>query len=134
MSSYGAPDPQERQNNIIAAKKAMLEKFRAAVEDPEAEKRRQERAKIHEARIARIAQRQAERETAEKARQAELAAQRAREAELAVQAQREAEEAAARLAAEQAEQQAELETEQKAARDARYAARKAAKKKRRRGY
>ena len=80
------------------------------------------------------AARAAERETAKKAREAELAAQAARAAELAAQVQREAEKTEALAKAEAAERDAALATEQKAERDARYAARKAAKKIRRRGY
>ena len=34
MSSYKGPDLQQRQSNAAAAKKAMLEKFRAASETP----------------------------------------------------------------------------------------------------
>ena len=107
----------------------MLEKFRAASEDPEVAKRLAERAAVNEARRVRAA----EREVAERVRQAELAEQARREAERAAQAQREAEAAEALAAAERAEREAALEAEQKAARDARYAARKAAKKVRRRG-
>lgn len=130
MSSFKDPDLLQRRNEANAAKKAMLEKFRAASEDPTAEQRRTERARIHEARLAR----QAERDAARKVREAELAVQAAREAELALQAKREAEAAEALAAAERAEADAQLKAEQKAARDARYAARKAAKKVRRRGY
>jgi hypothetical protein len=139
--SYKVPDLQERQSNAIAARKAMLEKFRAAAQDPEVEKRRAARVALHEARLVRIA----EREAAKKAHQAEIERQaaEAREralqaerdaAERAAKAQREAEQLAAMLAAEEAERAAALAAEQKAARDARYAARKAAKKVRRRGY
>jgi hypothetical protein len=130
MSSYKGPDPQQRQNEAVAAKKAMLEKFRAASEDPAVADRRATRVAVNEARLARMA----EREVAKKARMAELAEQAARAAELVLQAEREAEKAEALIAAEKLEREALLETEQKAARDARYAARKAAKKERRRGY
>jgi uncharacterized protein DUF6481 len=130
MSSYKGPDLQQRQSNAAEAKKAMLEKFRAASEDPAVAKRRETRAAINQQRLVRMA----EREAAKKAREAELAEQAARAAELALQAQREAEKAAALAAAEKAEREAALEAEQKAVRDARYAARKAAKKERRRGY
>jgi membrane protein involved in colicin uptake len=124
------PELKDRQATADAAKKAMLEKFRAASQDPAIEEQRVKRAAIHEARLVRGA----EREAAKKAREAELAAQAAREAELAAQAAREAEEAKARAAAAEADRVAMLEAEQKAARDARYAARKADKKVRRRGY
>lgn len=124
------PDLKERQSAAAAAKKAMLEKFRAAAQAPVVEVQREKRAAIHEARVVR----EAEREAAKKARQAESAAQAARAAELAAQAEGEAEAAKARAAAEEADRAAALEAEQKTARDERYAARKAAKKERRRGY
>ena len=131
--SYRTPDLQERQNAAAAAKKQMLERFRAAVQDPTLSEKLAERAKIHEARLVRLA----EREAARKAHEAELAAQAAREAELAAAARREAEQLAAIAAEEEAERQriadAELKAAQKVRRDDRYAARKAAKKRRRRG-
>jgi hypothetical protein len=130
MSSFQHPDYQQRQNTAAIAKQAMLQKFRAASEDPEVIRRHAARVAMNEARLVRIA----EREVAKQAREAELAEQAARDAELAAQARREAEEAEARLVAERAEQEILLKAEQKAARDARYAARKAAKKERRRGY
>ena len=55
----------------------MLEKFRAASQDPAIEEQRAKRAAIHQARLVRAA----EREAAKKAREAELAAQAAREAD-----------------------------------------------------
>ncbi len=130
--SLGFKNPQlsDRQSAADAAKKAMLEKFRAAQQDPAQEEQRAKRVAIAEARQIRAA----EREAAKKANEAKRAAQAARDAELARQAAREAEEAKARLAVEEAERAAALEAEQKAERDARYAARKAAKKVRRRGY
>lgn len=124
------PKFEDRRSAADAAKKAMLEKFRAALQDPTRDEHRAKRSAIHNARITR----RAEREAAKKAREAELAAQAAHESELADQAAREAEEANARLAAEEAERAAALKAAQKAQRDARYAARKAAKKVRRRGY
>ena len=130
MISYQGPDPLQRQNNTTAAKKAMLERFRAASKDPAVAQRQVARMSVHEARLVRMA----EREAAEKVRKTELAEQAARAAELAVQAQRDAEKVEARLAAEAIEREALLEVDQKTARDARYAARKAAKKVRRRGY
>jgi hypothetical protein len=127
------PDLQERQITAAAAKKAMLEKFRAALNDPGAEARRAERMAMHEARLLRTA----EREAARKAHQAELDKQAAHAAELALKAQREAEAEAEKLRAiaeaEKAEREAALKAEQKQARDARYAARKAAQKRRRKG-
>jgi Family of unknown function (DUF6481) len=123
MSGYKDFDLQQRLSDAAAAKKATLEKFRAASEDPAAATRRAARVAVNEARLLRIAGREA----AKRAREAELA-------ELALRAQREAEEVEALLAAQNAEREAALKAEQKAARDARYAARKAAKKERRRGY
>jgi hypothetical protein len=123
MSGYKDFDLQQRLSDAAAAKKAALEKFRAASEDPAVAARRAARVAVNEARLLRIA----EREAAKRAREAELA-------ELALRAQREAEKVEALLAAEEAEREASLKAEQKAARDARYAARKAAKKERRRGY
>jgi hypothetical protein len=130
MRSYKEPDHHQRQGAGVAAKKAELEKFRAASDDPALADRHAARAAVNKARLLRIA----EREAAKVAREAELVAQAAHAAELASQAQREAERMEALIAADEAERQALLEVEQKAARDARYAARKAAKKERRRGY
>ena len=130
MSSFRSTDLLERRNNAATVQKVMLQKFRAASEDPEVARRHAARVAMNEARLVRMA----EREAAKRAREAELAEQAARAAELAAQAQREAEEAEALLAAERAERAILLEAEQKTAWDARYAARKAAKKERRRGY
>ena len=123
MNNFQDPDHQQRRS-AAAAKQAMLEKFRAVSQDPEMARRQAARVAMNEARLVR----QAEREAAKRAREAELAEQAARAAELAAQAQREAEEAEAMLAAQNAEREILLKAEQKAARDARYAARKAAKK------
>jgi Family of unknown function (DUF6481) len=130
MSTYEAPDPQQRQSDAAAVKKAMLQKFRAAAEDPAVAKRRATRVAADEARLIRIA----EREAGKRMREAELAEQAAHAAEIALQVEYEAEKVEALIAAERAEREASLEVEQKAARDARYKARKAAKKERRRGY
>lgn len=130
MSSFKYPDLAERQSLAAAAKNAMLEKFRAASESPAAAARRAERVALNEARLVRVA----ERDAAKKERQAEKDRQAIRDAERAMQAQREAEAAEALLAAEAAEREVALEAEKKAERDARYAARKSAKKERRRGY
>ena len=130
MSRFRSPDVLERRNNAAAVKKAMLEKFRVAAQDPALEQQRLKRIAISVARAGRMA----EREAAKKVREAELAEQAARAAELIAQAQREAEKAEALAKAEAAERDAALAAEQKAERDARYAARKAAKKIRRRGY
>jgi hypothetical protein len=130
MNSFKGSDLHDRRSNANAAKKQLLEKFRAASQDPSLAERQAARAAIHEARLARMA----EREKARQAREAELAAQAEREAELAAQAAREAEAAKAAAEAAEAERAEALLAEQKAARDERYAARKAAKKVRRRGY
>ena len=131
MSRYKDPDLQQRQDNAVAAKKATLEKFRAASGDHALAKRQAAtRVAVNEARTIRVV----EREGAKKLRKAELDEQATRAAELFAENQREAEKVEARMAAEKAERQALLEVEQKAARDVRYKARKAAKKVRRRGY
>jgi membrane protein involved in colicin uptake len=128
--SFKLPDHQDRQAAAAAARKAMLEKFRAASTDPALEQKLAERAEIHKARQAR----EAEREAARKAREAELEAERQRKAEEEAKLQAELEAEAARLKQIEEEAHLALLAEQKAARDARYAARKAAKKERRRGY
>ena len=130
MSSYKDPDLQHRQRDAAAAKKATLEKFRAAADDPAVAMRHATRVAMNGARLVRIA----EREAAKRTREAELAEQATRAAELALQAQCEAEKVEALAAAEKAEREALVAAEQEVARDARYAARKAAKKERRRGY
>jgi hypothetical protein len=130
MSNFRSPDVLERRNNAAAVKKAMLEKFRAAAQDPALEQQRLNRIAINEAREVRAA----EREVAKKVLEAEQAVLATKAAERATLAQREAEQAEALIAAETAELEAAKAAEQKAERDARYAARKAAKKVRRRGY
>jgi hypothetical protein len=115
MSSYKDPDLQQRQSDVAAAKKATLEKFRAAADDPAVAMRHATRVAMNEARLVRIAKREA----AKRTREAELAEQATRAAELE-----------ALAAAEKAEREALVAAEQKVARDARYAARKAAKKER----
>jgi hypothetical protein len=112
MSSFQDPNYQQRQSAAAAAKQAMLQKFRAASEDPEVARRHAARVAMNEARLVRMA----EREAAKRAREAELTAQAARATELAAQAQREAEEAEALLAAQSAERAILLQAEQKAAR------------------
>src|SRR5215470_921843 len=102
--SFQDPDHQQRQSAAAAAKHAMLQKFRAASEDPEVTRRHAARVAMNEARLVRMA----EREAAKRAREAELAEQAAR-------AQREAEEAEALLAAQSAERAILLAAEQKAA-------------------
>ncbi len=130
MSNFRSPDVLERRNNAAAVKKAMLEKFRAAAQDPALEQQRLNRIAINEAREVRAV----EREAARIVRNTELAVESARAAEIVALAQKEKEHAEALIAAEAAEREVALAAEQKAERDARYAARKAAKKVRRRGY
>jgi membrane protein involved in colicin uptake len=130
MSSFMSPDLEKRQSAAAAAKKALLERFRAASEDPRIAEKQAERAAIVAAREKRMA----EREAAKRAREAEQAAEAARLAEAERLARIEEEKLQALIEAEKAEAEARLLAEQKAARDARYAARKAAKKVRRRGY
>ena len=130
MSSFRSPDLLERRNNAATVKKVMLEKFRAARQEPAFEQQRLKRIAVNDARSFRAA----EREAAKKVREAELAAQATRVAELAARAHREAEKEEALAKAQAAERDAALAAEQKAERDARYAARKTAKKIRRRGY
>jgi hypothetical protein len=131
MRRSATPDLQERLRESTEAKKALLDKFRAAPgpDDPAVAARRAEREAIVAARAARMA----EREAARRAREEALAEEARIAAELQAQAEREAAEAAARAAAEEAERAAAEAAAQKAARDARYAARKAAKKARRKG-
>ncbi len=109
----------ERRNASMAAKQALLEKFKTApsVKDPNIQQRLAERQAIAEARAIRMAERQRIRE-AELARQAAFKA--AEEA-----ARRASEEEAARRAAELAAREEQIRAEKKAARDARYASRKA---------
>jgi hypothetical protein len=83
------PKLEDRRSAADAAKNAMLEKFRAALQDPVREEQRAKRLGIHNARLVRVAERKA----AKKATDVKLAAQAARESELANQAAREAEEA-----------------------------------------
>src|SRR3954470_4937320 len=130
--AFRTPDLQDRQNTAAAAKKQLLERFRAASQDPNLADKLAERAKIHEAREARVAEREAEK----KVRDAELAAQAVRDADAAAAAKLKAERLAIIAAEEEADRQRitedGLKAEQKAKRDERYAARKASKKKRKR--
>jgi hypothetical protein len=129
MNNYD-PSLQKRKDTSTAAKKALLQKFQAAAEDPKMAQRQAERVVINEARMVRRAGREAARLT----REIEIAEEVARAAEREALAQLEAERAAALLAAEQVQREAAIAAEKKAERDARYAARKADKKVRRRGY
>lgn len=108
----------DRQDAAAKAKLAMLQKYRAKAEDPEAAKRREALARAR-------AEREERRELAEQIRRERVAAEReaAREAERAAaeKAKREAE--AARLAA--AERAAQKAAEQRAALDLFNAMRKA---------
>jgi hypothetical protein len=129
MSNYD-PGFQKRKDTAAAAKKALLQKFRAAAEDPKIAQRQAGRVAINGARVVR----RAEREAARLKRETELAEEEVRATERGAQALLETEKAAALLAAEQVEREAVIAAEKKAERDARYAARKAAKKVRRRGH
>ena len=77
--SFQTPDLRDRQSGAAAAKKALLEKFRTASQDPSLAEKEAARRAIAEARD----KRNAEREAARKAREAELAAEAARQAEIA---------------------------------------------------
>jgi hypothetical protein len=59
MSSFQDPDHQQRQSAAAAAKQAMLQKFRAASEAPEVARRHAARVAMNEARLVRIAEREA---------------------------------------------------------------------------
>jgi hypothetical protein len=74
MSSFRSPDLLERRNNAATVKKVMLEKFRAARQEPAFEQQRLKRIAVNEARAFRTA----EREAAKKVREVELAAQATR--------------------------------------------------------
>ena len=119
MSGFKGHKFADRAEAAAAAKKAMLEKFRAkpAADDPAVLARAVERKAIAEAREIRAAERarlkeiEAARLLAEdKARQAELAALAAAEEQRKI---------------EQAQRDEEIKAQRKAERDARYAARKA---------
>ena len=126
MSNYD-PGFQKRKDTAAAAKNALLQKFKAAAEDPKIAQRQAERMAINEARVVR----RAERKAARLKRETELAEEVVSAAEREALAQLEAKTAATLLAAEQVEREAAIVAEKKAERDARYAARKADKKLRR---
>ena len=109
----------ERRNASLAAKQALLQKFKTqpSLDDPELQARLAERAKIAEAREQRVA----ERRVAQAAEQARLAAIAEQEnaARLAAEAE------ALVKQAEQVQRDEEIRAERKALRDAKYAARKA---------
>ena len=112
-------DFNDRRDNAVAARQAMLERFRSRPpsDDPEVIARQEERRAIAEAREAR----RAEREATRKAEEERIAAEKLA-FELAELERME------REAAEKAERDALLAAEQKAARDLRYANRKKKKK------
>ena len=128
--SYQDPSLNDRQKNAMAAKKAMLQKFLAKTEDPTLAERQAERKAIHEARVARQAEKDRLRKIEDQRRAEETARKAAEEEKARLTAAAEAE----RLRQEEADVMVSLLAEQKAARDARYAARKAAKKARRKGF
>jgi len=119
MSGFKGNKFTDRADTAAAAKKAMLEKFRAkpAPDDPAVLARAAERKAIGEAREVRAAERKQVRD-AEDARK--IAEDQARLAELAAQAAAELQ-----RKAEQAIRDEEIKAQRKAERDARYAARKA---------
>ena len=126
MARFKDNDISERRETAGAAKKAMLERFRArpAKDDPATLERQAARLATSQAREARVKAR-AEAERAEAERLA--AEQKAAEAEAARLAVEAAERAAIERRAE-ADRAVALLAEQKAARDARYATRKARKR------
>jgi hypothetical protein len=132
MKKNITPDFGQRRKESVQAKKAMIEKFRAAPgpDDPVVAERQAARERVVLERSTRLAKREA----AKRAHEAQLAEQAARDAEMAAQAAREAAQISARAKADQAERDAALQAEQKTARDQRYAQRKAAKKQRRKEF
>ena len=122
MSAFKDSDFVERRSDAAKAKKAALEKFRAAPGPghPAFAEREASRQAVQAARHIRAA----ERETAKKEQEVEIAERAARDA----QADRQAAEQASRDAADRVQRGIALEAERKAARDARYAARKARRK------
>ena len=60
MSNYD-PSLQKRKDTSAAAKKALLQKFQAAAEDPKIAQRQAERVAVSEARVIRRADREAAR-------------------------------------------------------------------------
>ena len=60
MSNYD-PGFQKRKDTAAAAKNALLQKFKAATEDPKIAQRQAERMAINEARVVRRAERKAAR-------------------------------------------------------------------------
>ena len=118
MKKNVLPDFRQRQDDAMAAKEAILAKFRATPgpDDPAVAERRRAREAMVAERAARVAQREA--------------ARLAYRVEQAAQAEREAVEAKARVEAERIEREAVILAEQEAARQT---ARKAEKKQWRKG-
>lgn len=119
MSAFKEKTFTDRLSTANAAKRAMLEKFRAQpkLDDPVVQERLAAQVALAKAREARIAERKAQREAERIAHEAEM--------------KRLAEEKAAAEAEErrlEGDRAIALLAEQKAARDARYAARKAKKR------
>lgn len=119
MAGFQIDTHDKRRSAAADAKRAMLEQFRARAsqDDPEIQRKIEERKAIAAARAERDAIKAAAK-AAEQARLKLEAEQKAREA-----AQREAEEAA--LARQAIRDRSAMLADQKAKRDARYAARKA---------
>ena len=119
MSVFKEKTFSDRLSTANAAKRAMLEKFRAQpkLNDPAVQERLAAQLALAQAREARVAERKAQKEAERVAREAEL--KRLEEERIA------AEKEARRIEGEKA---LAMLAEQKAARDARYAARKARKK------
>jgi Family of unknown function (DUF6481) len=126
MNGYKQNGFLDRRATAEAAKKAMLERFRAqpGADDPAVAERQRARQLIVEAREARTKAREEARITRER----ELAEQKARDEALAAQAAQEAAELAEREEREMADREVALQAAKKAERDARYAARKKRKK------
>src|ERR1700690_3766614 len=74
MSNFRSPDVLERRNNAAAVKKAMLEKFRAAAQDPALDRQRLNRIAVNEARTGRIVTREAHKKVREAERAVALGA------------------------------------------------------------
>lgn len=122
MQNYHKKPIADRLSAAAAAKKAMLERFKAkpAIDDPEVVARRQAQAALADEREKRHAERKALKQETEARELAERTAREiAEREEKAIREQREA--------VERFEQAQALAAAQKAARDARYAARKAKK-------
>ena len=116
MKGFKEKTFSDRLQEAADARKAMLERFRSkpSADDPDVQKRREERLRIAQAREERAAVRKAQKEAEAQARAEQEAIERAeREA-------RERKEAIERLI-----RDASDAAERKVARDARYAARKA---------